>query len=128
MQVIPAIDLLGEKAVRLKQGRYDEVTTYADPPETIAGAWRKVVSRLHLVDLDGARSGSTAQAGVIERVVGAFGSGVQVGGGIRSIEAVDRYVALGVDRVVLGTAAIRDPELVRRAAEKHPNRVIIAVD
>jgi phosphoribosylformimino-5-aminoimidazole carboxamide ribotide isomerase len=128
MIVIPAIDLLGGKAVRLKQGRYDQVTTYDDAPEAIAAEWRAVVGRLHLVDLDGARTGNTVQAGVIERVVGAFGSGVQVGGGIRSMDAVDRYVALGVERVVLGTVAIRDPELVRRAAEKYPDRVIVAVD
>lgn len=128
MQVIPAIDLLGGKAVRLKQGRYDQVTTYDDPPEVIAREWRTVVDRLHVVDLEGARAGSAAQASVIERVVAAFGSGVQLGGGIRSMEAVDRYVALGVERIVLGTAAIRDPELVRRAAEKYPHRVIIAVD
>jgi phosphoribosylformimino-5-aminoimidazole carboxamide ribotide isomerase len=128
MIVIPAIDLLAGKAVRLKQGRYDQVTTYDDAPEVIAADWRKVVERLHVVDLDGARSGSSVQANVIERVVGAFGSGVQVGGGIRSMEAVDRYVALGVERIVLGTAVIRDPELVTRAAEKYPGRVIVAVD
>lgn len=128
MLVIPAIDLLGGKAVRLKQGRYDEVTTYDDPPEAIAREWRPHVERLHLVDLDGARSGSAVQSDVIARVVAAFGSGVQVGGGIRSLDAVDRYVALGVERVVLGTAAIRDPELVRRAARKYPGRVIVAVD
>jgi phosphoribosylformimino-5-aminoimidazole carboxamide ribotide isomerase len=128
MIIIPAIDLLNGKAVRLKQGRYDQVTTYDDPPQAIAAEWRKVVQRLHVVDLEGARSGSAAQASVIERVVAAFGTGVQVGGGIRSMEAIDRYVALGVERVVLGTAAIRDPDLVRRAAEKYSGRVIIAVD
>jgi phosphoribosylformimino-5-aminoimidazole carboxamide ribotide isomerase len=128
MDVIPAIDLLDGKAVRLKQGRYDQVTTYDDPPEVIAAEWRKVVERLHVVDLEGARSGSTAQTSVIERVVSAFGSGVQVGGGIRSIETVERYLALGVERIVLGTAAIRDPDLVRTAAERYPDRVIVAVD
>jgi phosphoribosylformimino-5-aminoimidazole carboxamide ribotide isomerase len=128
MLVIPAIDLLAGKAVRLKQGRYDQVTTYDDPPEVIAGEWQKVVQRLHVVDLEGARSGSASQASVIEKVVAAFGNGVQVGGGIRSLEAVDRYVALGVERIVLGTAAIRDPDLVARAAEKYPGRVIVAVD
>jgi phosphoribosylformimino-5-aminoimidazole carboxamide ribotide isomerase len=128
MLVIPAIDLLAGKAVRLKQGRYDQVTTYDEAPEAIAAEWRKIVSRLHLVDLEGARSGTTTQADVIARVVGAFGRGVQVGGGIRTLESVERYVELGVDRVVLGTAAIRDPDLVRRVSEKYPGRVIVAVD
>jgi phosphoribosylformimino-5-aminoimidazole carboxamide ribotide isomerase len=128
MIVIPAIDLLGGKAVRLKQGRYDQVTTYDDAPQAIASEWRKHVKRLHLVDLDGAKSGSAVQASVVEKVVRSFGDGVQVGGGIRSMETVERYFAAGVDRVVLGTAAIRDPALVQRAAEKFPNRVIVAVD
>jgi phosphoribosylformimino-5-aminoimidazole carboxamide ribotide isomerase len=128
MDVIPAIDLIAGQAVRLKQGRYDQVTTYDEPPEAIAAGWRGVVARLHVVDLEGAKAGHAVQADAVRRIVAGFGSGVQVGGGIRSFEAVESALALGVDRVVLGTAAIRDPELVRRAALTYPGRVIVAVD
>lgn len=128
MQLIPSIDVLEGRTVRLRQGRYDDVTTYADPPEEIASAWRGAVERLHVVDLEGARQGKPVQRDVIRKVIRAFGSGTQVGGGVRSMESVESYFDLGVDRVVLGTAAIRDPELVSRAAEKFPGRVIVALD
>jgi phosphoribosylformimino-5-aminoimidazole carboxamide ribotide isomerase len=128
MIVIPAIDLLSGKAVRLKQGRYDQVTTYDEPPHDIARAWKAFAPRLHVVDLEGAKAGKAVQTDSVRRIVSAFGEGVQVGGGIRSFEAVESYFALGVDRIVLGTAAIRDPALVERAANAYPGRVIIAVD
>lgn len=128
MEVIPAIDLLSGGAVRLKQGRYDEVTTYSDPLEELASAFARDAGRLHVVDLEGAREGRPAQTDAVRRIVRAFGEGVQLGGGIRTFEAVESALDLGVSRVVLGTAAIRDPELVRRAAEAHPGRVIVAVD
>lgn len=128
MDVIPAIDLIAGKAVRLKQGRYDQVTTYDEPPDAIAAGWKSTVGRLHVVDLEGAKAGRAVQADSVRRIVSGFGPGVQLGGGIRSFEAVEQVFALGVDRVVLGTAAIRDPELVRRAAAAYPGRVIVAVD
>jgi phosphoribosylformimino-5-aminoimidazole carboxamide ribotide isomerase len=83
---------------------------------------------MHVVDLDGARDGRDAQRDQVRAIVQSFGPGVQVGGGIRSLEAVQRYCDLGVSRVVMGTAAIRDPELVRKAAENYPGQVVIAVD
>ena len=128
MEVIPALDLLSGTAVRLKQGRYDQVTTYPDPPEVIAAEFGIVARRLHVVDLDGAREGRALQADVVRRITEAFGEGVQVGGGIRSLDAVASYMDAGVSRVVLGTAAIRSPELVERAARAYPGRVIVAVD
>jgi phosphoribosylformimino-5-aminoimidazole carboxamide ribotide isomerase len=128
MELIPAIDLLGGKAVRLRQGDYAQVTVYHAHPPTLAASWSGRVSRLHVVDLDGARDGREAQRDLVRALVESFGPGIQVGGGIRSFEAVERYCELGVSRVVLGTAAIRDPELVRRAAETYPDRVIIALD
>jgi len=128
MQVIPAIDLLGGKAVRLRQGRYEDVTTYPEPPEEIARKWRGIVPRLHVVDLEGAKAGRAVQTEAVRKIVAAFGAGVQTGGGIRSEDAVESYFALGVSRVVLGTAAIRDPELLKRAAAAHPDAVIVAVD
>jgi phosphoribosylformimino-5-aminoimidazole carboxamide ribotide isomerase len=128
MDVIPAIDLLEGRPVRLRQGRYDEVTFYGDPPEAIALQWRGHVKRLHVVDLEGAKAGHPVQEDAVRRVIAAFGSGVQVGGGIRSLEAARAYFALGVDRVVLGTAAIRDPALVEAVATEAPGRVVVAVD
>jgi len=128
MEVIPAIDLLEGKAVRLRQGRYDEVTTYSHQPHVLAAGWSGRVKRLHVVDLEGARAGRPVQGQLVRRIVASFGSGVQVGGGVRTMEAVDAYFALGVDRVVLGTAAVRDPDLVRQAGKAYPGRVIVAVD
>jgi phosphoribosylformimino-5-aminoimidazole carboxamide ribotide isomerase len=128
VEVIPAIDLLQGKAVRLRRGNYHDVTQYERDPADIAREWRALTSRLHVVDLDGARAGGAVQQELVRRVAAAFGPGVQVGGGVRSIETVESYLALGVERVVLGTAAIREPELVRSAALAHPQRIIVAVD
>jgi len=128
MQLIPAIDLLGGKVVRLRQGRYDEVTVYHADPAALARAWSAEVDRLHVVDLEGARGGSAVQTELVCAIVASFGRGVQVGGGVRSFAALRSYFELGVERVVLGTAALSDPELVERAAEAYPGRVIVAVD
>ncbi|MCC6667800.1 MAG: 1-(5-phosphoribosyl)-5-[(5-phosphoribosylamino)methylideneamino]imidazole-4-carboxamide isomerase [Polyangiaceae bacterium] len=128
MIVIPAIDLLNGKAVRLRQGDYDQVTHYDRDPAEIATRWRALVSRLHVVDLEGARAGQTVQRELVARIVAAFGPGVQVGGGIRDLAAIEATLSLGVERVVLGTAAIKDPALVRTAASRWPGRVVVAVD
>jgi phosphoribosylformimino-5-aminoimidazole carboxamide ribotide isomerase len=128
MEVIPALDLLDGKAVRLRQGRYDEVTVYDEHPNVLAAEWSGRVRRIHVVDLDGAKQGKPVQRVLVRKVVASFGAGVQVGGGVRSMAAVDQYFDLGVERVVLGTAAIRDPEMVREAAEAYPGRIIVAVD
>jgi phosphoribosylformimino-5-aminoimidazole carboxamide ribotide isomerase len=128
MEVIPAIDLLDGKAVRLMKGRYEEVTVYHADPPVLAAGWAGQVKRLHVVDLEGARAGHAMQRELVTGLVKAFGSGVQVGGGVRSFDAVKSYFDLGVERVVLGTAALRQPELVEQAALAYPGRIIIAVD
>ena len=128
MIVLPAIDLLGGKAVRLRQGRYDEVTVYDDDPAGRARAWRAASEWLHVVDLEGARDGQPAQRGAVQAIVGAFGGRVQVGGGVRTRESFEAYLALGAARVVLGSAAVRDPALVRALAIEHPGVVVVAVD
>jgi phosphoribosylformimino-5-aminoimidazole carboxamide ribotide isomerase len=128
MEVIPALDLLDGKAVRLRQGKYDEVTVYDEHPHVLAAEWSGRVRRVHVVDLDGARGGRPQQRILVRKVVASFGAGVQVGGGVRSMAAVNAYFDLGVERVVLGTAAIRDPDLVREAAEAYPRRIVVAVD
>lgn len=128
MQIIPSIDLWQGQVVRLRQGRYDEVTVYADDPVALARGWRGTAERLHIVDLAGAKEGRPVQTELIRRIVEAFGAGVQVGGGVRSLETLNGYFELGVERVVLGTAAVSDPGLVQHATESYPDRVILALD
>jgi phosphoribosylformimino-5-aminoimidazole carboxamide ribotide isomerase len=128
MIVIPAIDLLGGKAVRLRQGRYDDVTIYDDDPPRRARAWRGKVPLLHVVDLEGARAGAPAQRDAVSAILEAFAGDVQVGGGVRTRESFEAYRALGAARVVLGSAAVSDPQLVRALASEQPGRVVVAVD
>jgi phosphoribosylformimino-5-aminoimidazole carboxamide ribotide isomerase len=129
MIVVPAIDLLDGKVVRLHRGSYDEVTVYDTDPIARARAFREQgAERLHVVDLDGARAGRCVQQAAIREIVRTFGAEVQVGGGVRSREAFESYLACGADRIVLGTAAVRDTALVRALATEHPRRVIVAVD
>ncbi len=128
MDLIPAIDLLDGKAVRLRQGRYEEATVYDVDPPVLAAEWSGRVRRLHVVDLEGARDGKPVQKALVRKVVASFGAGVQIGGGVRSMDAVNGYFELGVERVVLGTAAIDNPKLVEEAATAYPGRIIVAVD
>jgi phosphoribosylformimino-5-aminoimidazole carboxamide ribotide isomerase len=128
MIVIPAIDLLGGKAVRLHQGRYDDVTVYDDDPPARARAWRGKVPFLHVVDLEGARDGNPVQRHLVHAIVEVFGSGVEVGGGVRTRESFEAYLALGAARVVLGSAAVKDAALVQALAAERPGVVVLAVD
>ncbi|MBX3262993.1 MAG: 1-(5-phosphoribosyl)-5-((5-phosphoribosylamino)methylideneamino)imidazole-4-carboxamide isomerase [Labilithrix sp.] len=129
MFVLPAIDLLGGNAVRLKQGRYEDPTIYSDDPPSVARRFRLHTERLHVVDLEGAKAGAPVQAEMIRAIARENAGGVlQVGGGVRTREALEGYLALGARRVVLGTAAVKDPELVRALATAHPGVVVIAVD
>jgi phosphoribosylformimino-5-aminoimidazole carboxamide ribotide isomerase len=126
--VVPAIDLLGGNAVRLHQGRYDEVTVYDADPAARARTWRGKVPLLHVVDLEGARAGQPVQSELVRSIVEAFGPGVQVGGGVRTRDSFQAYLRLGAARIVLGSAAIHDTALVRALALEHPGVVILAVD
>jgi phosphoribosylformimino-5-aminoimidazole carboxamide ribotide isomerase len=129
MRILPAIDLLGGKAVRLHQGRYDEATVYDDDPAGVAKRFRVSALAMHVVDLEGAKVGAPVQRDRVRAIIEAFEDGsVQVGGGVRSREALEGYLALGAKRVVLGTAAVKDPELVRTLARAHPGVVVLAVD
>lgn len=129
-EVIPAIDLLGGRCVNLVQGRYDRVTVFGDDPLTVAQRFlAHGISRLHLVDLDGARSGSPGNLESVRAILAARGSvAVQFGGGIRDLRVIERCLGLGLDRVILGTAALRDPQLVREAARRFPGRVAVGID
>ncbi|MEM9036769.1 MAG: HisA/HisF-related TIM barrel protein [Actinomycetota bacterium] len=120
-ELYPAIDLLGGRCVRLHQGDYGQVTTYdVDPVEVAQGFVADGARWVHLVDLDAAKTGEPVNRDVIGRVAGAIEAKVQVGGGVRSVEAARELAALGVDRVVVGTVAVEDPELTRRIAETQP--------
>ena len=129
-EVIPAIDLLGGRCVRLRQGRYDEATVYGDDPGAVAaGFCAHPIRRLHVVDLDGAKAGRPVNRDAIRRIVSAAPRvSVQLGGGIRTLAAVDESLTLGLDRVILGTVALRDPDLVREAARRFPGRVAVGID
>jgi phosphoribosylformimino-5-aminoimidazole carboxamide ribotide isomerase len=126
--VVPAIDLMGGKAVRLRQGRYDDVTIFDEDPPARARSWRGQVPWLHVVDLEGARAGRPVQRQMVRAIVEAFGPGVQVGGGVRTRETFEAYRALGTSRLVLGSAAVKDAPLVRGIATEHPGEVVLAVD
>jgi phosphoribosylformimino-5-aminoimidazole carboxamide ribotide isomerase len=128
MDVLPAIDLLEGKVVRLHQGRYDQVTAYDADPAGRAASWRGAVPMIHVVDLEGARAGHAVQKETVRAIASAFDGAIQVGGGVRTREAFEGYLALGAARVVLGSAAIADPALVRALAEQYPGKVVIAVD
>jgi len=130
MIVIPAIDLLDGRAVRLRQGRREDATIYGDRPwEVAAGFAAAGARRLHVVDLDGAFAGRSENLEVIRRIVAAApGLEVEVGGGVRDLEAAQRLVAAGARFVVLGTAAVKDPGFLAAACAAWPGRVIVAVD
>jgi phosphoribosylformimino-5-aminoimidazole carboxamide ribotide isomerase len=129
-ELIPAIDLLEGKAVRLSQGRYDEATVYDSDPAKVAARFAMAgIRRLHVVDLEGAKHGQPVQGTAIKRILDVVGSvPVQLGGGLRTLEGVDTALGWGLDRVILGTAALRDPDLVKKAAGKYPGRVIVGID
>ena len=129
-EVIPAIDLLDGRCVRLSQGRYDAATVYEeDPAAMVARFVAHPIPRLHVVDLDGAKAGHPCNGEAVRRIVERAGAvPVQLGGGIRELDAVEEALATGVDRVILGTAALRDPELLREAAARHPQRIVVGID
>lgn len=129
MELWPAIDLRGGKCVRLLQGDYDRETIFGEDPVAMArGFVTAGARRLHIVDLDGAKDGVPMQAELVGRMVAAAGVPCQLGGGIRSLETVGRYLAAGVDRVVVGSVAIESPELLTEMAAAFPGRIVLGLD
>jgi phosphoribosylformimino-5-aminoimidazole carboxamide ribotide isomerase len=129
MEIIPAIDILGGRCVRLYQGDYARETVFSEDPVAMARRWEEEgAPRLHLIDLDGARAGEPVNAEVIERVVCGVNIPCQVGGGIRSLDCVLRYLEMGVQRIILGTAAVRAQTLVAEACYRYPGSIIVGVD
>ena len=128
-EVIPAIDLRGGRCVRLYQGDYDRETVYSADPAEMARHWQSLgAGRLHVVDLDGARSGEQANVAAARAILGAVSIPVQLGGGVRDLETVARWLDAGVDRVFLGTAAATDAALLREACARFPGRVAAGAD
>ncbi len=129
MYIFPAIDLYDGKAVRLLRGEYDKMTVYSDNPIEIARDFEASgASHIHMVDLEGAKSGETPNIDIVAQVARETGLFVEVGGGIRSMEIVDRYISAGVGRVILGTAAVNDEAFLRAAVEKHGERIAVGAD
>ena len=127
--LIPAIDIKGGKCVRLYQGDFERATVFSDDPVEVARQWyQQGAQRLHLVDLDGAASGGPKNFSLLREIVSAVRIPVQVGGGVRTLETVLELLDAGVDRVILGTAALRDPDVVRAACQDFPECIAIAVD
>lgn len=129
MEIIPAIDIKDGRCVRLYQGDFQQVTVYDADPVAVAQRWiDQGAPRLHLVDLDGARSGRPVHTDVIRAIVQSINAPVQLGGGLRSIEAVERALDLGVQRVVLGTAAVKQPDLIAHLVQQFGDAIAIAID
>jgi len=129
VELIPAIDLLDGKAVRLHQGRYDEVTVYEDDPLAAAQKFEQQgAERLHVVDLEGARTGRPAHVPVIQSILRETSLQVQIGGGVRNEEVAGQWIDAGAARVVLGTMVVKAPDEARGICARYPNAVIVALD
>lgn len=129
MKIFPAIDLYEKKAVRLYKGDYDKMTVYSEDPVSVAHDFKKCGAEyIHMVDLEGARDGTTPNIEIVERVAREVGLFVEIGGGIRNIETVKRYLDSGVSRVILGTAAVNDESFLRAAVREYGERVAVGAD
>lgn len=129
MEVIPAVDIRAGRCVRLDQGDYARETVFAADPVEVARRWQDLgAHRLHVVDLDGAREGVPRNQPVIWRLVDALSIPVQVGGGIRTLEAIDGYIQAGAGRVAIGTAAVKDQDLLLNALALYGDRILVGVD
>lgn len=129
MYLYPAIDLYEGKAVRLYKGDYNQMTVYSTNPAEVAKAFElQGTTRLHLVDLEGARDGTTSNLPVIEKILSRTNLFTEVGGGIRDLPTAERYLSLGVDRVILGTAAVKDEAFLNQALDLHGEKIAVGVD
>ena len=129
MEIIPAIDLLNGKCVRLNQGNYNEVTKFNSDPVKQAQIWEQQgAKRLHLVDLDGAKTGEPINDQTIKAIKKSISIPIQIGGGIRSVDRAKELFDIGIDRIILGTIAIEKPEVVKVLSQKYPKRVAVGID
>lgn len=129
MNIFPAIDLVDGKAVRLLKGDYDQMTVYSDNPAEFAKDFEQQGAKyIHIVDLQGAKDGTTPNIDTIREIVKNCNLFTEVGGGIRSMEVIEKYINAGVDRVILGTAAVNDEEFLKKAVEKYGDKIAVGVD
>ena len=129
MIIFPAIDIRGGKCVRLFKGDFAQETVFGDKPEEMAAKWQAQGGKfLHLVDLDGALAGKSQNLDTIKKIIAAVDIPVELGGGIRTMENIDEVLALGVRRVILGSVAVKNPELVKEACSKYGDRIVVGID
>ncbi|WP_440908522.1 1-(5-phosphoribosyl)-5-[(5-phosphoribosylamino)methylideneamino]imidazole-4-carboxamide isomerase [Candidatus Pelagibacter sp.] len=129
MKIFPAIDIKNKKCVRLVKGDFDKKTEYELSPIEQAGEFKDHgFKNLHIVDLDGALTGETVNLDIIQEIVGKFNLKVEVGGGIRNSDSIKKYVDAGVEKVILGSAAIKDKNFLKEACEKFPNKIALGLD
>lgn len=129
MILFPAIDLYDKKAVRLFKGDYETRTVYSDDPLAVAKNFEKCgATHIHMVDLEGAKDGTTPNLPVVEQIAKETALFVEVGGGIRSMETIKRYLSCGVSRVILGTAAVNDEEFLKEAVDKYGEKIAVGAD
>ena len=129
MKLFPAIDLYDKKAVRLYKGDYDQMTVYSEDPFSVAQDFEAAGAECaHLVDLEGARDGNTPNIDIVKRIAAETGLFTEIGGGIRSMETVKAYLDAGVDRVILGTAAVKDRDFLLKALDAYGERIAVGID
>ena len=129
MNIFPAIDLYAKKAVRLFKGDYNEMTVYSENPIEIARDFEAKGARfIHMVDLEGAKDGTTPNLEIVAQVASQTGLFVEIGGGIRSLETLEKYFECGVDRAILGTSAVNDEEFLVKAVEKYGDKIAVGAD
>ena len=129
MKIFPAIDIKDKKCVRLVKGDFDKKTEYELSPIDQAGKFKDHgFKNLHIVDLDGALTGETVNLDIIQDIVGKFDLKVEVGGGIRNSDSIQKYIESGVDKVILGSAAIKDKKFLKESCEKFPNKIALSLD
>lgn len=129
MTIYPAIDMLGGKCVRLTQGRYDDSTVYGENPADVAKEWeQKGASWLHIVDLDGARAGEPVNIEAIKNIIKSVSIPIQLGGGIRTMEHIETLISMGISRVILGTSAVKNRQLVLDAVAKFGDKIAVGID
>lgn len=129
MIILPAIDLLGRKAVRLLKGDYNQVTVYSDSPLEVAEKFKSLgATHIHMVDLDGAKYGTAPNMDIVAEVAEKTGLFIEIGGGIRSMETVTKYIDAGISRVILGTAAICDEDFLKEAVNAYGEKIAVGAD
>ena len=129
MKIFPAIDIKDKKCVRLVKGDFNNETVYQISPEEQAGKYKDHgFKNLHIVDLDGALTGETVNLDIIKDIVDKFSLNVEVGGGIRNLDSIQKYIDTGVEKVILGSAAIKDKSFLKKACEKFSNKIALGLD